>query len=935
MQENNKVGAVLVIGGGIAGMQAAMDLATSGYQAYLVDRAPAIGGLMPQLDKTFPTNDCAMCLIAPKEEDRSGCMRGGLAVQRHPNIKVWTNTEVQELRGEAGNFQAVLQTRPRYIDSEKCIACGECSRVCPERAINDFNAGLDQRTAAYLTFPQAVPRVFAIDAETCTHCGLCVKVCPSGAVNCADHTVEREIEIGAVVLAAGNETYDPSGKAQYLYGRHPNVLTSIEFERSYSGTGPYGGHLLRPSDRQEPKKIAWLQCIGSREVSSHSYCSAVCCMYAIKEAMIAKDWAHEEVDTAIFFMDRRTCGKGYEQYYERARQEYGVRFIRYRVPYLTPVDNGDISIIYYDESGQKHTEVFNLVVLSVGFEVRPDDKKLMERLGIELNRHNYPVTSPFVPVATSRTGVYVCGMSKSPKDIPESVTEASAAAAGCGLVLHNTGWTRLITPKMKVRPVEDFGVPRIGVYVCNCGADIREGVDVAALKEYAATLPDVVYVEENSLTCGSENQAKICQDIAAYKVNRLVVAGCSPSTHEPLFRETLERAGLNKYLFEMANIRYQAARVHLESKDRATEKAKDILHQAVARVKSLKRLADKPLRINQRALVVGGGIAGLTAGLNLAQQGFGVYLVEKQKELGGLTSNLHRTIEGMDIQAHLTDLIKQVKDHPGIEILVEADIVQYCGYKGNFRATVAVGPEKRERHLEHGAAVIATGGQEARTSEFLYGQHPEVMTQLELEKLLHTDRAAVAPWQQVVMIQCVGSRNADNPNCSRVCCQSAVKHALELKKMSPEMDILILYRDLQMYGLLEDYFLEARDRGVLFERFDLDRLPRVSSSEGRLEVNFVDPVLQRPFIYQTDAVILSTGAVPADIQDLEALLPVQRDEYGFLVESHPKLRPVDGAAEGIYLCGLAHSPKPMNETIAQALAAVAPARLLPGQHGPD
>jgi len=911
--EQVKYGSVLVIGAGVAGMQASLDLANSGYRVVLVDRSPSIGGIMAQLDKTFPTNDCAMCIISPKLVE----------VGRHLNIDVLPNTEVLSLDGEAGRFQAHLRSYPRYINPDKCTACGDCRKVCPVSAVNEFNRALDRREATFIKYPQAVPLAYSIDRDACIGCGLCEKVCLAGAVNYADTAVEQDVQVGAVILASGNEVFDPARFETYNYIHLPNVVTSLEFERILSASGPYRGHLMRPYDREEPAKIAWLQCVGSRDVNrcDHSYCSAVCCMYAIKEAVIAKEHAHGNLDTAIFFMDMRTYGKEFEQYYNRAREEHGVRFIRSRIHSIEPHGECDLTINYTDEGGEPKSEVFNMVVLSVGFEVGEDTRRLAEQLGIELTRHHFARTDPFMPVAASRPGVYVCGTIQGPKDIPQSVMEASAAAAACSSSLSDVRWTRMRTKETPPERTDLQDGSRIGVFVCNCGINIGGIVDVPAVREYARSLPGVVHVEDNLYTCSQDTQVKISKVIQEHNINRVVVAACTPQTHEPMFRETIIEAGLNKYLFEMANIRNQDSWVHMKERREATEKAKDLVRMAVARASLLKPLAEKPLDINQRGLVIGGGVAGMNAALNLAGQGFEAVLVEKEKELGGLARRLHRTIEGMDVTGYVHGLVERVQANDKVQVYLDAEVVGFSGYKGNFVTEITSGAGGERIRVEHGAAIVATGATEYRPTEFLYGGHSGVMTQLELGDRIHQNGDEVSHWKQVVMIQCVGSRNEENPNCSRVCCQSAVKHALQLKEMNPAMEIVILYRDMRMYGMLEDYYTEARRKGILFSRFDLDRVPDVSLDGDRLSVVFVDHVLGRPIRMRPDAVVLSAATMAAKTEELATLLKVPRNAFGYFIEAHAKLRPVDFASEGIFLCGTAHSPKLLSESIAQALAA--------------
>ena len=912
------VGAVMVVGGGVAGIQASLDLANSGFYVYLVESKPAIGGVMAQLDKTFPTNDCSMCILSPKLVECG----------RHLNIEILAPATVQTISGKPGRFTVKVTQPARYIDLAKCIGCGICAEKCPKSVPDEFNQGLGPRKSAYVLYPQAVPLKYAIDKASCIYfkkggkCKACVKFCPSEAVDLEQKDEERELKVGAVILAPGFKAFDPSGYQSYHYAQFPNVITALEFERVLSASGPYGGHMVRPSDKEEPKKIAWLQCVGSRDVKFHSYCSAVCCMYAIKEAVIAKEHAVGKLDTAIFFMDMRTYGKDFEQYYNRAQEEHGVRFIRSRIHTIDPLPGDNLRIKYIDESGEQKSEDFDLLVLSVGMEVSPEGKELAQRLGIDLSQHLYALTDPHTPVATSRPGIYVCGAMQGPKDIPSSVMEASAAAAAVGASLGEARWTQTISKEVpaekKISPEE---APRVGVFVCNCGINIGGIVDVPALAEYARTLPHVVYVQENLFSCSQDTQVQISQVIEEQNLNRVVVAACTPITHEPMFRETLMDVGLNKYLFEMANIRNQDSWVHMKEPEKATEKAKDLVRMAVARASLLKPLVEKPLEIKQRALVIGGGVAGLNAALNLAEQGFETIVLEKERELGGNARKVHRTIEGMDVEPYLDGLIDRVKSQEKIQVLTEALVVSFSGYKGNFTTEVLVGPGMYERKIDHGVTVVATGGHEYQPQEFRYGEHKGIMTQLELGQLIHEKAEEVAQWERVVMIQCVGSRNEENPNCSRICCQGAVKYALQLKGLNPQMDVMILYRDMRTYGMLEDYYLEARDKGVMFSRFDLDRLHQVEVADGAVNVTFLDHVLNLPVKMRTDAVILSAAALANDTEELASLLKLPRNAAGFFIEAHAKLRPVDFASEGVFLCGMAHSPKLISESIAQAMAA--------------
>jgi len=769
------------------------------------------------------------------------------------------------------------------------------------------------------------------EAERCLRCGICsecyqcVKACLAGAVDHSQQPVDRDLQVGAVILSAGTEVYDPSVFSEfYQYGRNPNVLTSLEFERILSASGPTMGHLVRPSDQKEPQKIAWLQCVGSRDTNrcGNGYCSSVCCMYAIKDAMIAKEHAGGKLDCAVFFMDIRTFGKDYEKYYLRAKDREGVRFVKSRIHtvYDDP-ETHDLILAFADDSGRMQRERFDMVVLSVGLQASTSSIELAKRLGVELNKYNFAAADPFRPVATSRAGIYACGIFQGPKDIPASVTEASAAAGAAGIDVAAARGTDI---RKKEIPAEiDVGAeePRIGVFVCNCGINIGGVVDVPAVQEYAGTLPHVVFTDSNLFTCSQDTQEKIKEKIKEQKLNRVVVASCSPKTHAPMFMETLEACGLNRYLFEMANIRNQNSWVHANNPEIATRKAKELIRMAVARSGTLKPLAGKVIGVNKRALVIGGGIAGMNAALDISRQGFAVTLLEKESALGGMARRLHHTIEGADIQAYLQSLAAELGAQGNIEVLYNAEVLGFDGFQGNFTTEVRLNGGPESRLIEHGVIVVATGAGEYEPKEFLYGQDDRVLTQVELSDRLAAGGAA--DLGSVVMIQCVGSRNEENPNCSRICCQNAVKNAIEIKQRNPETQVFVLYRDMRTYGLLEDYYTEARTRGVIFIRFDEDRPPQVQAGADGIAVTVADHVLQRELEIRADILALSAGVVAADTAGLSGVLKLNRNPEGFFLEAHVKLRPVDMGSDAVFLCGTAHAPKLISEAIAQSKAAAA------------
>lgn len=917
-----KNGSVLVVGGGVAGIQASLDMANAGYFVYLVDNSTSVGGLMAQLDKTFPTNDCAMCVISPFLVE----------VGRHLNIRIISHSEVESLEGEAGHFRAVVRSDPRYIDIEKCTACGQCRQICPVTAINEFDCGLDLRKATYIKYPQAVPLAYAIDRETCIGCGLCEKACLAGAISYGDSPRKTTLEAGAVILAMGNAVYDPSHLDSLAYGRHPNIVTSLEFERILSASGPYKGYLMRPYDRQTPEKIAWLQCVGSRDINraGAGYCSSVCCMYAIKQTLIAKEHVSSPLDAAVFYMDMRTYGKDFDKYYARAKDEKNVRFIRARVHTIEPLENGDLTLRYVQESGRMLEERFNMVVLSAGLSPAPAAVDLAGRLGIELNEYRYARTADIRPVRTSREGVYVCGTFQGPKDIPQSVMEASAAAAEATEILSEARWSRTLVKDLPAEMDFTGQPPRIGVFVCNCGINIGGVADVPAIREYARTLPRVVHVEDNLFTCSQDTQEKIKQVLIEKGINRVVVASCSPRTHEPLFQETLRDAGLNKYLFEMANIRDQNTWVHMGSPAKATAKAKDLVRMAVAKAAYVEPLPQVMLDVTPSVLVVGGGAAGMEAALGVARQGYEAFLVERGHELGGMARQLKSTWQGEPVAPYLKELTDAVRGNARIRIFMDTQVVHVTGTIGNFTTTLSTkngADAEKTLRISHGAAILATGGHEYVPTEFCYGAHPGVLTHLDFDVAARDGDLRLTEARQAVFIQCVGSRTAERPYCSRMCCAHSLKSALWLKSKNPDMQVFILYRDIRSYGFRESLYQKAREVGVQFVRFDPENPPVAALEAGAggsdtLTLTVTDHILQRPLALNPDLLVLAAAILPNENKKLFEAFKVPANADGFLVEAHAKLRPVDFASEGLFLAGLAHYPKTLDESIAQAKAAV-------------
>ncbi len=1249
----DKVGAVMVVGAGIAGIQASLDLAESGYYVYLVEQSPAIGGIMPALDKTFPTNDCSMCILSPKIVECG----------RHLNIEKHMLTSIVEIQGEPGNFKVTLHKKARFVDLNKCTGCGDCATACPVEIPNNFNAGLENRQAIYKTYPQAMPAAYAIEkagippcraacpagvnvqgyvqlikkgdflgawsliyqdnpfpavcglvcahpcenrchrgrldtpvgiknlklvaaeqvyagnldelplpakaakrgqdvaiigsgpagltaahhlvkrgyravvfeaerrpggmmrkgipeyrlpryyldieiqllekmgveirckqrwgtdfsvtglkkefdavfiairtpkssqlgtpgkelakvmhhyiylstedqallndagrlqidrdtletslegvfaggdnvtgprdvisgigagkraAESidrylngieprkdrifkvpgdkiapprkpvvagithsttaslpfspvepseqgfaletsrltpeqaiaeagrclncgiCSECGICEKTCLSQAINLHAPDEFFELQVGAIILCAGVQTYDPSHLLYLGYSNYPNVVTSAEFERILSASGPYQGHLLRPFDHRVPHKIAWIQCVGSRNIrESHGYCSSVCCMSAIKEAVIAKEHSEQPLAATVFMMDMRCYGKDFEKYYQQAKQEYGVKFVRSRIYQIEQVNQPDknLRIRYQDENDKFLSEEFDLVVLSVGLEPATEAKGLAEKAAVAVNQYGFVQLAPLTGVNTSQLGIFTAGAFSAPKDISETVQQASAAASAAGSLLSEVCGTLINKRTFPVERDVSGETPRIGVFVCRCGTNIGGVVRVPEVVAAAQRLPYVVHAEDQLYACSPDTHAKIRAAIQEHNLNRAVVASCSPRTHQLLFQETMQEAGLNKFLFAMANIRDQCSWVHMHEPELATAKAIDLTKLAVYKAAMLKPLQQESIVITKSALVIGGGVTGMVSALALAEMGYPVSLVEKSSALGGMGKRIKLGFAGEDIEAFVNDLIKQVEQHPLIKVYKSAAPAEAAGYAGNFTTTLTSGTT-----IKHGVTIVAIGGQEYRPNEYLYGQSDLVMTLLEMEEVMNRD--GLKDTHNVVLINCVGSRNSERPYCSRICCSKSINLAIRCKENNPAANVFVLYRDVRTYGFLENYYQEARVKGVIFVRYDEEHKPQVEKSSQGIIVTIRDHILGRNIIINADAVGLAAAILPSeDNAVLSRLLKLPLNTDGFFLEAHMKLRPLDFASEGIFMAGIAHGPKNLEENIVQAKAA--------------
>jgi heterodisulfide reductase subunit A len=835
------------------------------------------------------------------------------------------------VEGEAGDFKVTLVRKPRYVQEDKCTGCTTCVEYCPVKYPDQFNQEISKNKAIHIYFAQAIPLITYID-ESCLYlkekkCRICEAVCKNDAIDLNQTAEWVEIKVGAIILSPGLEPFDPGVRDEYGYGRMQNVLTSLDYERLMCATGPYEGEILRASDRKHPHRIAWIQCVGSRRVTpgENSYCSAVCCAYTQKQVILTKE--HDAAaECTVFHNDIRSYGKDLERFFQRAEALPGIRFIRsYTSIVKEDPQSKNITLRYSTLDDGVKEEEFDLVVLSVGLNPPADAQGLARKFGIELNRHGFCRVNPVNPMETTRPGIFVSGAFQGPVDIPESVFSASGAGSQCAELLDyrrgKLARARVYPPERDVSKEE----PRIGVFVCHCGANIGRVVNVPETVEYCRTLPHVVYAQEQLFSCAT-NCAKEITDMTKEKgLNRVIVAACSPRTLEPLFRDTVREAGLNQYYFEMANIREHCSWVHSKEKEEATRKAKDIIRMSVARASHLAPLREIDLPVHKAALVLGGGIAGMTCALSVADQGHEVHLVEREKDLGGTARRIYHTLDGLDVQSYLRDLVHRVYQNPLIHVYTDATVTEVAGYIGNF--VTRVKSERGVTEIRHGAAVIAVGADLYRPVEYLYGQDDRVMTHLELEAQINQGNERVVHAQSLVMIQCVGCRNEDRNYCSRICCGESIKNALKLKQINPKADVYILFRDMRTYGFNEDYYREAADKDVKFIRYEPQDKPAVragESEEGRpvLKVTAPDYILGMKVEIDADIVALAAAITPsAGSEEVSRLFRVTLGPDGFFQEAHVKLRPVEFAADGVYLCGMAHYPKSISETMNQAYGA--------------
>jgi len=917
---------VLVVGGGIAGMQSALVLAEMGYRVTIADKEPAIGGYFPLLDRQFPTNSCGVCFMKPTPPAYCPIYES----QLDENIDIVTNADIERLEGEPGNFTVSLIQRPRFVDAATCTRCDRCVEVCPVDVPSEFGGGLESRKAIYVPFAQAIPRSYVIDPESCTRCGECVNVCDAGAINLDEKPSRTNLKVGSVILAMGFEPFKAEIKGEYGFGRYANVMTSIQYERMLSFSSPSGGVPVRPSDGKTPQKIAFIQCVGSRDVScGQPQCSTICCMYATKQAMVSKDRA-PGVEITVFYMDIRPIGKDYERYYETAKSRYGIHYTRSAVSALRELQQSkNLIIAHGGDDGMIADDTFDLVVLSVGFTPPRGAKELAERMGIALNDGGFCRTEEFTPTAASRPGVFVAGAFKAPKDIPDAVVEGSSAATDAACLLKSLHRKKQERPQYPAIGDRETVAPSIGVFLMDPGDGLGDVLSLNEIEETISKEKYVVHVEEISSVSSHDGVGEIIKRMGEKEINRVVVAGASEMEFRKAGEKMAREAGFSPDVFAYANIGEQCAHVHANDPNLATEKAKVLIRSSVARARRLAPLQRGEQEVVDKTLVVGGGVTGLKASLSLADQGMGVTLVEKEEHLGGNASHAFYTLKQSDSQAFVKGLIERVEAHPAIEVWKKAEIESCEGHWGHFRTSVVVDGEKRG--VAHGALVLATGGHEITPKEYHYGEDPRIVTQRELERMIAEGDERVEGLKSVAMIQCVGSRDDEHPYCSRVCCGHAIKNALKLKDKEPSLSVAVFYRDVRTYGFFEEYYQEARNRGVIFIRYEPEDKPQVDIESEDIRIAFTDTIVRHRTEFKADLLVLSTGIEANDNRDLAEAVGVEVGADGFFEEANPKSAPLDAVDRGKFICGLCHSPNHIEDCVSQANAVAGRAAALLGR----
>ncbi|MCP3941116.1 MAG: CoB--CoM heterodisulfide reductase iron-sulfur subunit A family protein [Desulfobacteraceae bacterium] len=928
MAEKKPIGTVLVAGAGVSGIKAALELAEIGYKVLLTDASPQIGGILAKLDNQFPSDHCGMCRILPmvgREYASQYCMRKGLY---HENIEILPFTELTRVEGDVGNYTIELLKKARYIDTDKCNGLGECIKVCPVEVPDEFNHGLTQRKAVYKPVPHSTPQMLLVDMDVCTNCGECVKVCPTNVINLGAEDEAFTRHVHSIILASGVKLYNlEEFEDAKSWAVSQDVISALAFERIISGTGTFDGQIKRPSDGKPAKKIAWVQCMGSRNRrQKRDYCSSICCMFALKEAMLARQKGGDDVEATIFYMDMRTFGKDFYRYYEKA-VDAGVKFIRCRVQEVMHNPDKSLSMRYYDSQKEEFFVAdYDMVVLSTGQIPHKTHAKLAKLFHLELNCQGLLPTQIYDKVKLVKPGVFLCGSLMGLTDLSEAISSGIAAAGQASTLLSSLDVTIIEEEQIAEPTTKDRQVPLISVVLCKCSEKVeKSSVDFGALEMGLKKFNFVGEVNIIDMVCSDQGKENLLKLLKKSQSNRLIIGACHPFMYRKSLKNLAKKAGFAASLIEIFDLSSIVHKGFFESvkKDQTHEAYSEII-SIMENLKLKPALHVETLSMNRTALVVGGGIAGMHASFALAQRGVDVHLVEKSDKLGGYAgNNIHATIDDLEPVSMAKDLMIKVLEHKNIILHKNCEVAATQGSFGAFETRIRDLENQENQYLSHGAAIIATGGLEGKTAEYEYGNSANILTQAQLREGLSTGKIDVSDAQNIVMIQCVGSREKQGRKyCSRICCIGAIANALAIQEKNPDARIFILYRDVMTYGFAEQYYTKARGAGIVFVSYDLDKKPEVELVDGKPVIKFTESVLNSEIELSPDFLILSPGVDP-EVSNREVGkafdLPVNDD--GFFIEADSKWRPIEFLRTGFYVAGVAHSPMTLKDAILQAEAA--------------
>ncbi len=924
---------VLIIGAGMGGISAALDLAAGGHHAHLIERTVNIGGNYVAIYKIFPALECSACVMTPLTS----------FVGRHPNITIHALSEIEDVRGDAGNFTVTIRKKARYVNEDTCTGCQTCIQACPVEVPNEYDFGQSLRKAIYMNFPQQIPLVATIDREACIGCGTCAGVCPQDCINYDDEDQLYELNVGSIIVATGFQEYKPHDYSEYGYGVFPNVVTSLEYDRQTHPTGPTDAHMVRPSDGREPERILFVNCVGSRDVRENiegysDHCNKVCCSFGLKLAQVTRmHYPEDHCEIIYTYMDLRTAGKALEEFLWDSQHNQGIDFIRGRVAEISEdPDTNDLFVKIEDtDTGEiQELEGISMVVLNGSFRPNDGHEELMKKLDIELDETTGWVKEKQANSAaleTSRPGIFMAGCIHGPKDGTDTVNEGKGAAMAAHSILP------LPEPKQKeeIAPIEVGDEPRVGVFICHCGGIIGDVIDSPALAEWAKDLPNVAYSTDYIFMCSDPGQELITEAIKEHNLNRVVVGSCSPLQHEGTFRGALERAGLSGYyLVGPVGLREQLTLVNKNAPpDERQEKAQDMIRSGVAKAINNEEVPLKSVEVVRTVMVVGGGVSGMTASLDIARKGFNVILVEKTDRLGGRLNELYRIFPNMQsAQEIVDDLIERVEEEDLITVLLNSKVVDRDGAYGSYEIMIE-NVETGERHPYNiGTMVITVGTDtyEPEEGEYGWSKLDNVITTLDLEKMMKNGELKKPP-KNPVFIHCVGSRQSPgegNRYCSRVCCSAVIAMQSELSEMFPDIKIFSAYKEhiRPFANGMEEMWRENRQKGVTYLRWVREKPVTVEKAEDSDDaiVTVYDTLSQETFEIRSDMVILAVGLeAPHDVNELVKALGINRSQDGFLAEMHMKFRPVETTVPGVFL-GVTYA-KNVTDSINQARGAASEA----------